>query len=64
MTRDERDRLAELPDDLLTIIEEYQHHITRAQNYKPTSERGEAVSPLLRLIERLYLQLIESEPDG
>jgi len=42
-----------------TIIEEYQEHITRAQNYKPTSERGEAVSPLLRALERVWLELQE-----
>jgi hypothetical protein len=36
------------------IIEEYQEHITRAQKYKTTSDRGEAVSPLLRLVERVY----------
>jgi hypothetical protein len=44
-----------------TIIEEYQEHITRAQNYKPTSERGEAVSPLLRALERVWLILQEKQ---
>jgi hypothetical protein len=45
-----RQRLA----DVQSVLEEYQEHITRAQNYKPTSERGEAVSPFLRLVERVY----------
>jgi hypothetical protein len=54
-----RQRLA----DVQSVLEEYQEQITRAQNYKPTSDRGEAVSPLLRLIEQIYLTLIESEPD-
>jgi hypothetical protein len=63
MTRDERDRLVELPDRLFALLDSYQEQITRAQNYKPTSDRGEAVSPLLRLIEQIYLALIESEPD-
>jgi hypothetical protein len=40
-----------------TIIEEYQEHITRAQKYKTTSDRGEAVSPLLRLVERVWLEM-------
>jgi hypothetical protein len=63
MTRDERDRLVELSDRLFALLDSYQEQITRAQNYKPTSDRGEAVSPLLRLIEQIYLTLIESEPD-
>jgi hypothetical protein len=63
MTRDERDRLAELPDRMFALLNSYQEHISRAQNYKPTSDRGEAVSPLLCLIEQIYLTLIESEPD-
>lgn len=45
-----RQRLA----DVQSVLEEYQQHITRAQNYKPTSERGEVVSPFLRLVERVY----------
>jgi hypothetical protein len=40
-----------------TIIEEYQEHITRAQKYKTTSDRGEAVSPLLRALERVWMLL-------
>jgi len=47
---DLRQRLA----DVQSILEEYQQHITKAQNYKPTSERGEVVSPFLRLVERVY----------
>jgi hypothetical protein len=43
-----------------TIIEEYQEHITRAQKYKATSDRGEAVSPLLRALERVWLELQET----
>jgi hypothetical protein len=39
------------------IIEEYQEHITRAQKYKTTSDRGEAVSPLLRALERVWMLL-------
>jgi|GEM_PF-2895855 len=44
-----------------TIIEEYQEQITRAQNYKPTSDKGEAVSPLLRALERVWLILQEKQ---
>jgi hypothetical protein len=44
---------------IMSILHEYQEHITRAQNYKPTSDRGEAVSPFLRLVERLWLELQE-----
>jgi hypothetical protein len=43
-----------------TIIEEYQEHITKAQKYKATSDRGEAVSPLLRALERVWLELQET----
>jgi hypothetical protein len=43
-----------------TIIEEYQEHITRAQKYKTTSDRGEAVSPMLRALERVWLELQET----
>jgi outer membrane murein-binding lipoprotein Lpp len=41
----------------LATLESYQEHITRAQGYKPTSDRGEAVSPLLRLVEQVYITL-------
>jgi hypothetical protein len=44
-------------DQAINVLGEYQEHITRAQKYKPTSDRGEAVSPLLRAIERVYLAL-------
>jgi hypothetical protein len=46
------------------IIEEYQEHITRAQKYKTTSDRGEAVSPLLRLVERVALTIQDIERKG
>jgi hypothetical protein len=36
-----------------SIIEEYQDHIIKAQKYKPTSDRGGAVSPLLAALERV-----------
>jgi hypothetical protein len=52
-----RQRLA----DVQSVLEEYQEHIMRAQNYKPTSDRGEAVSPLLRLVERVYNLLRDKE---
>jgi len=52
-----RQRLA----DVQSVLEEYQEQITRAQNYKPTSDRGEAVSPLLRLVERVYNLLRDKE---
>lgn len=45
---------------VMDILHEYQEYVTRAQNYKPTSERGEAVSPFLRLVERLWLELQET----
>jgi hypothetical protein len=48
---------------LLALLDSYQEHITQAHTYQPTSDRSEAVSPLLRLIEQIYLTLIESEPD-
>jgi len=47
-------------DTALAIIAEYQEHITRAQTEKPTSDRGRAVSPLLRLVERVELELQEA----
>jgi hypothetical protein len=46
---------------ILEVLGEYQEHITRAQNYKPTSDRGEAVSPLLRALERVVLLLKDDE---
>jgi hypothetical protein len=52
-----------LPAQVLGILQEYQDHITRAQKFKPTSARGEAVSPLLRAIERIHLLLQESGDD-
>jgi uncharacterized coiled-coil protein SlyX len=58
-----RARITELEQRIATaqsIIEEYQEHITRAQHYKPTTDRGEAVSPLLRLVERVWLELQEA----
>jgi len=51
-----RQRLA----DVQSVLEEYQEYITKAQNYKPTSERGEAVSPFLRLVERVWLEIQET----
>jgi hypothetical protein len=57
---DLRQRLA----DVQTILEEYQQHITRAQKYKATSDRGEAVSPLLRLVERVALTIQDIERKG
>jgi hypothetical protein len=33
----------------------------RAQKYKPTSYRGEAVSPFLRLVERVSILMRENE---
>ena len=59
-----RKRNAELERRLTTaqsIIEEYQEHITRAQQYQPTSDRGEAVSPLLRALERVWLMLQDGQ---
>jgi hypothetical protein len=41
-----------------------QEHITRAQKYKPTSDKGEAVSPLLRLVERVALTIQDIERKG
>jgi hypothetical protein len=43
------------------IFEEYRQPVSRAQQYKPTSARGEAVSPLLRCIERVWLLLQEGK---
>jgi len=57
---DLRQRLA----DVQSILEEYQQHITRAQNYKPTSDRGEVVSPFLRLVERVALTIQDIERKG
>lgn len=59
-----RERNATLEQKLATIqtiIEEYQEHITRAQSFKSTSDRGEAVSPLLRALERVVLLLQDDE---
>lgn len=59
--RVERNEAQQCMRDALRIIEEYQEHITKAHQYKPTSERGEAVSPFLRLIERIAIRLQEAE---
>jgi hypothetical protein len=59
MSRSENERLGAMPDRLLSLLNEYQEHITRAQKYKATSDRGEAVSPLLRLIEQIYYTVVE-----
>lgn len=42
---------------IMNLLHEYQEHVTRAQKYKPTSDKGEAVSPFLRLVERIWLEL-------
>jgi hypothetical protein len=52
--REENADLRQRQAMILEVLGEYQEHITRAQNYKPTSERGEVVSPFLRLVERVY----------
>jgi hypothetical protein len=41
------------------MLEATQEYITRAQGYKPTSLRGEAVAPLLCVIERVWVLLGE-----
>ncbi|NJL33923.1 MAG: hypothetical protein HC893_08760 [Chloroflexaceae bacterium] len=43
-----------------TILEEYRGQITQAQGYKPHSDRGEAVSPLLRALERILVEVQEA----
>jgi hypothetical protein len=58
--REENTDLRQRQAMILEVLGEYQEHITRAQNYKPTSDRGEAVSPLLRLVERLWRELQET----
>jgi polyhydroxyalkanoate synthesis regulator phasin len=55
--REEIAALRQQITDAQAIIEEYQEHIIRAQNYNPTSDRGEMVSTLLRLVERVYVRL-------
>jgi hypothetical protein len=49
---------------VMDILNEYQEQITRAQKYKPTSDRGEAVSPLLRALERVALAIQDAERKG
>jgi hypothetical protein len=49
---------------VMDILHEYQEQITRAQKYKPTSDKGEAVSPLLRLVERVALTIQDIERKG
>jgi hypothetical protein len=49
---------------VMDILHEYQEQITRAQKYKPTSDRGEAVSPLLRALERVALTIQDAERKG
>ncbi|NJK81772.1 MAG: hypothetical protein HC876_18405 [Chloroflexaceae bacterium] len=51
-----RQRLASVQ----TILEEYRGQITQAQGYKPHSDRGEAVSPLLRALERILVEVQET----
>jgi hypothetical protein len=58
-----REEVADLRQRFATvqsILAEYQEHITHAQHYEPASERGEAVSPLLRALERIGLELPEA----
>jgi hypothetical protein len=59
--REENADLRQRQAMILEVLGEYQEHITRAQNYKPTSDRGEAVSPLLRALERVVLLLKDDE---
>jgi hypothetical protein len=49
----------EVQGNARAILEEYREAVHRAGQYKPTSTRGEAVSPLLRCIERVWLLLQE-----
>jgi predicted nucleic acid-binding Zn-ribbon protein len=48
-----------MPGEARAILEEYRQAVSKAQQYKPSSTRGEAVSPLLRCIERVWLLLQE-----
>jgi hypothetical protein len=57
LTQQDHPALQQRIDQAISVLGEYQEHITRAQKYKTTSDRGEAVSPLLRAIERVYLAL-------
>jgi hypothetical protein len=49
---------------VLAMLHEEQPHITKTQRFKPHSTRGEAVSLLLRAIERVALLLHETERTG
>jgi hypothetical protein len=50
--------------EIMSIRHEYQEQITRAQKDKPAADRGEAVSPLLRALERVALTIQEAEGKG
>jgi hypothetical protein len=57
--QDELQEARGLAGQARAILEEYRLPVSKAQQYKPSSTRGEAVSPLLRCIERVWLLLQE-----
>jgi hypothetical protein len=52
---------AQQPDAVVGLHAELAKARARAQKYKPTSYRGEAVSPFLRLVERVSILMRENE---
>jgi hypothetical protein len=54
---DELQAARAMPGEARAILEEYRQAVSKAQQYKPASTRGEAVSPLLRCIERIAMLL-------
>lgn len=59
--QDELQAARGLAGEARSILEEYRLPVSKAQQYKPTSARGEAVSPLLRCIERVWI-LLQKKP--
>jgi hypothetical protein len=57
--REKRDRTYSKLRGAIDIFEEHRLHVHKAQQYKPVSARGAAVSPLLRCIERVWILLQE-----
>jgi hypothetical protein len=57
--REKRDRTYSKLRGAIDIFEGHRLHVHKAQQYKPSSTRGEAVSPLLRCIEKVWILLQE-----
>jgi len=51
----------EIKWELLVLWEDHQEQIVRARGCKPTSARGEAVSPLFGVLEKVFVRCEEEK---